>query len=167
MHENERKEMIRILFVCHGNICRSPLAEFYMKKLVRDMGRENDFFIASAATSTEEIWNGVGATIYPPMQRTMKKYGLPYDPGKRAELLVREDYARYDLLIGMDHRNLVNMRRLFKGDPEGKIHLLMEYPEGVSADHVPEVSDPWYSGDFEATWRDVSAGCKALLSALL
>ncbi len=159
--------MIRILFICHGNICRSPLAEFYMKKLVREAGMEKRFLIASRATTTEEIWNGVGATVYPPMQRTMRKYGIPFDPGKRAEVLERADYGRFDLFIGMDHENLRDMRRLFRGDPEGKVHLLMEYTDGTETERTRSVADPWYSRDFESAFCDVTEGCDALFEALM
>lgn len=148
--------MTKILFVCHGNICRSPMAEFVMKDLVRKAGLESDFRIASAATSTEEI----GSPVYPPARRKLAEHGISCT-GKASRQLRSEDYARYDLLIGMDQANLRNMRRICGGDGEGKLRLLMEY-----TDHPGEVADPWYTGDFETTWQDVSAGCLGLLRAL-
>ena len=149
--------MIRILFVCLGNICRSPMAEFVMKDLVEKSGAADRFFIASAATSTEEIGN----PVYPPARRELAKHGIGC-AGKTARQMTAADYARYDLLIGMDRGNLRNMRRICGGDPEGKIRLLLDY-----TDRPGEVADPWYTGDFEAAWRDVSAGCRGLLKTLL
>ena len=149
--------MTRILFVCHGNICRSPMAEFVMKDLVRKAGLEDDFSIASAATSTEEIGN----PVYPPARRKLAEHGIGC-AGKTARQLRREDYDRFDLLIGMDGANLRNMRRICGGDPEGKLSLLLDWA-GRSGD----VADPWYTGDFEATWWDVLAGCQGLLDALI
>ncbi len=144
----------RILFVCHGNICRSPMAEFIMKKLVEDAGLAEQFEIASAATSTEEIGN----PVYPPARRKLAEHGIGCE-GKYARQLTRRDYEHYDLLIGMDRYNIRNMERMCGGDPEGKIHSLMEY-EGRKGQ---DVADPWYTGDFDATWRDCLNGCKALL----
>ncbi len=148
--------MIKILFVCHGNICRSPMAEFVMKDLVRKAGLESQFQIASAATSTEEI----GSPVYPPARRKLAEHGINCS-GKTARQLTRADYDRYDLLIGMDNANLRNMRRICGGDSDGKIRLLLEFT-GRSG----EVADPWYTGDFETTWRDVLEGCSGLLSHL-
>ena len=148
--------MIKILFVCHGNICRSPMAEFVMKDLVRKAGLESQFHIASAATSTEEI----GSPVYPPARRKLAEHGIKCS-GKTARQLTRTDYDRYDLLIGMDNANLRNMRRICGGDSDGKIRLLLEFT-GRSG----EVADPWYTGDFETTWRDVLEGCSGLLSHL-
>ena len=148
--------MKKILFVCHGNICRSPMAEFVMKDLVKKAGLEQKFHIESAATSTEEIGN----PVYPPARRELAAHGIGC-AGHAARQLTRADYAAYDLLIGMDRANLRNMRRICGGDPEGKIHLILEYA-GRSGQ---EVADPWYTGDFEATWRDVLAGCRGLLDA--
>ncbi len=159
--------MIRLLFVCHGNICRSPIAEFYMKDLVRREGVEDRFEIASAATDTDEIWNGHGSPIYPPAREQLHLHGIGTPDNelgvgeKYARLLRVADYDKYDLLIGMDHENMTRMRRLFGGDPEEKIRLLMDY-----TDRPGEVSDPWYTRDFEATWRDVDEGCTALLASL-
>ena len=148
--------MHRVLFVCHGNICRSPMAEFVMKDLVRKAGLEADFSIASAATSTEEIGN----PVYPPARRKLAEHGIGC-AGKTARQLRREDYDRYDLLIGMDGTNLRNMRRICGGDPAGKLSLLLDW-----TGRPGDVADPWYTGDFEATWRDVAAGCQALLTHL-
>ena len=152
--------MIRILFVCHGNICRSPMAEFCMKDLVRMAGLGDRFRVDSAATSTEEIWNGVGNPVYPPAKRELAKHGL-FCEGKRAVLLRKEDYHRYDLIIGMDHQNLRNMRRILGDDPEGKIGLLLDY-----TDQPGDIADPWYTGDFERTWEDILRGCHGLLQKL-
>ena len=148
--------MIRILFVCHGNICRSPMAEFIMKDLVKKAGLEKQFEIASAATSTEEI----GAPVYPPARRKLAEHGIQC-AGKTSRQLRAEDYGKYDLLIGMDGRNLRNMERICGGDPEGKIHLLMDY-----TDRPGEVADPWYTGDFERAWQDILEGCERLLAHL-
>ena len=148
--------MKKILFVCHGNICRSPMAEFIMKRIVADAGREEEFEIASAATSTEEIGN----PVYPPARRKLAEHGISC-AGKTARQLTRRDYAHYDLLIGMDRYNLANMRRMCGGDPDGKIHLLMDYTARPG-----DVADPWYTDDFEATWRDCMEGCTALLDTL-
>jgi len=146
--------MIRILFVCHGNICRSPMAEFVMKDLVRRAGRAEEFLIGSAATTAEELGN----PVYPPARRKLAEHGIACD-GKTARLLRREDYAACDLLIGMDRENLRDMRRICGGDPAGKLRLLMDFTARPGS-----VADPWYTGDFEATWRDVAEGCRALLA---
>ena len=148
--------MIKILFVCHGNICRSPMAEFVMKDMVKKAGLADQFEIASAATSTEEIGNGV----YPPARRKLAQHGIRCD-GKRARQLTRADYQKYDLLIGMDTWNIRNMIRMCGGDREGKIRMLMDY-----TGHSRSVADPWYTGDFDETWDDVTEGCRALLKAL-
>ena len=148
--------MIKILFICHGNICRSPMGEFVMKDLVKKAGLEDQFSIASAATSTEEIGN----SVYPPAQHKLAEHGISC-AGKTARQLTKADYQRYDLLVGMDHANIRNMNRICGGDPEGKIHLLLEY-----AGRNGEVADPWYTGDFEATWQDVLSGCTGLLESL-
>ena len=146
----------KILFVCHGNICRSPMAEFVMKWLVKEAGREGEFEIASAATSTEEIGN----PVYPPARRKLAEHGIS-SAGKYARQITRRDYQYYDLIVGMDQWNLRNMRRMLGGDPDGKICLLMDY-----TDRPGDVADPWYTGDFEATWRDVLEGCEGMLEKL-
>lgn len=148
--------MKKILFVCHGNICRSPMAEFVMKDLVRKAGLEEQFQIASAATSTEEIGN----PVYSPARRELARHGIGCG-GKTARQLTARDYGDYDLLVGMDGANLRNMCRICGGDPEGKISLLLDY-----TDRPGDVADPWYTGDFGATWRDVSEGCAQLLEHL-
>ena len=148
--------MTKILFVCHGNICRSPMAEYVMKDLVQKAGLEDQFEIASAATSTEEIGN----PVYPPARNKLAQHGISCQ-GHAARQLKRADYGRWDLLIGMDQANLRNMNRICGGDPEGKIHLLMDYTARPG-----EVADPWYTGDFEATWQDVLLGCSQLLQQL-
>ena len=150
--------MHRILFVCHGNICRSPMAEFVMKDLVRKAGLEDTFYIESAATSTEEIWNGRGNPVYPPAKRKLAEHGISC-AGKTARQTNRTDYGRFDYLIGMDRANIRNMTRIYGGDPEGKISLLLDHCGRTGQ----EVADPWYTGDFEATWQDVLEGCTALL----
>lgn len=146
--------MTRILFICHGNICRSPMAEFVMKDLVRKAGLAGTFEIASAATSTEEI----GCPVYPPARRKLAEHGIGC-AGKTARQLRAGDYARYDFLVGMDGANLRNMRRICGGDPEGKLSLLLDF-----TDRPGDVADPWYTGDFDATWRDVLEGCRGLLA---
>ena len=146
--------MIRILFICHGNICRSPMGEFILKDLAAKAGLADRFHIESAATSTEEIGN----PVYPPARRKLAQHGIDC-AGKTARQLTAADYGRFDLLLSMDRANIRNMTRICGGDPQGKIHLLMEY-----AGHPGrEVADPWYTGDFDATWDDVLAGCQGLL----
>ena len=149
--------MKKILFICHGNICRSPMAEFVMKELVRKKGLADRFEIASAATSTEEIGNGV----YPPVRSLLERHGIDCSD-KTARQMQKSDYAAYDLLIGMDGANYRNMNRICGGDPEGRIHLLMDY-----TDRPGDVADPWYTRDFETTWRDVNEGCRGLLESML
>lgn len=146
--------MTRILFVCHGNICRSPMAEFVMKDLVRRAGLAAEFEIASAATSTEETGN----PVYPPARRKLAEHGIGC-AGKTARQLRPEDYERYDFLVGMDSANLRNMRRICGGDPDRKLSLLLDFTKRPG-----DVADPWYTGDFDATWRDVLAGCEGLLA---
>ena len=149
--------MKKILFVCHGNICRSPMAEFVMKDLVKKAGLASQFHIESAATSREEIGN----PVYPPARRKLAEHGISCD-GHAARQFTNADYEKYDLLIGMDSANLRNMRRFYGGDPAGKIHMLLDYAGRPGE----EVADPWYTGDFQATWQDVSAGCAGLLKQL-
>ena len=148
--------MKRILFVCHGNICRSPMAEFVMKDMVSKAGEAERFHIESAATSTEEIGN----SVYPPARRMLAEHGIACK-GKTARQMTRADYDRFDMIIGMDKWNIRNMQRITGGDPEGKMHLLMDFTSRPG-----DVADPWYTGDFEATWRDVVEGCKGILLAL-
>lgn len=146
----------KILFVCHGNICRSPMAEFVMKDLVGKAGAEEAFEIASAAVSTEEIGND----IYPPAQRKLREKGVSFIH-RSARQITRSDYAYYDHIICMDESNLRWLRRIIGDDKEDKVSLLMQWT-GVRRD----VADPWYTSDFEATYRDVTEGCKALLLQL-
>ena len=146
--------MKRILFVCHGNICRSPMAEFVMKDLVEKAGLGDQYYIESAAVSTEEIGN----PIYPPAKRCLDRHGVRYDLAKCARQVTRADYNRFDIIICMDASNLRLIRRIIPEDPENKIHLMMSYA-GIDRD----VADPWYTGDFEATWEDVLQGCQCLL----
>jgi len=148
--------MIKVLFICHGNICRSPMAEFTMKDMVKKAGLEADFQIASAATSREEIGN----PVYPPARRKLAEHGIKCD-GHAARQMTKEDYEDYDYLIGMDSANFRNMKRICGPDVDNKISLLMDHTK-----HPGDVADPWYTGDFEATWRDVEEGCAALLKEL-
>lgn len=144
----------KILFVCHGNICRSPMAEFVMKHLVEERGLQDQFEIASAATSTEEIGN----PVYPPARRKLAEHGIGCQ-GKTARQMTLEDYRYYDQIIVMDHNNIRNLKRLLGEDKDHKISLLMDY-----TNRLGEVADPWYTGDFEATWQDVLEGCEGLLN---
>ena len=153
--------MVKILFICHGNICRSPMAEFVLKDMVKRAGREAEFEIASAATSGEEIWNGVGNPVYPPAKRILAQHGIRCD-GKRAIRMTREDYAHYDYIICMDRANVRNAERIAGGDPQNKITMLLDYTDRAGE----EVADPWYTDDFETTWIDVEEGCKGLLAAI-
>ena len=148
--------MKKILFVCHGNICRSPMAEFVMKKYAREAGLEKELFIASAATSYEEIGN----PVYPPARRELMKHGISCS-GKTAVRMTAADYDRYDLIIIMDRNNRRNIMRIIGSDPDNKVHMLMDY-----TDRPHDVADPWYTGDFELTYKDISEGCAALLSCL-
>ena len=146
----------KILFVCHGNICRSPMAEFVMKHLVEKAGKSDQFEIASAATSTEEIGN----PVYPPARRKLSEHGIGCE-GKTARQMTFDDYLHYDYVIAMDHNNLRNLRRMFGEDTDHKISLLMDYTQRPG-----DVADPWYTGDFEATWRDVLEGCQGVLQSI-
>ena len=151
---------MRIMFVCHGNICRSPMAEFIFKDLLAQAEIQG-WTVASSATSTEEIWNGVGNPVYPPAKAELARHGLSCE-GKRAVKLQRVDYEKYDLFIGMDSANIRNMHRIFGGDPEGKIKKLMDY-----TNRPGDVTDPWYSDRFDVAYRDIREGCEGLLQLLL
>ena len=159
--------MTKIMFVCHGNICRSPMAEFIFKDLIARRGVADQYVIASSATSTEEVWNGIGNPVYPPAKAELAKHGLSCD-GKRAVQLQKSDYDKYDLFIGMDSANIRNMQRIAGGDPEGKIYKLLSFATAKNgqAGRAEDVADPWYTGDFDATYRDVVAGCEGLLTFL-
>ena len=146
---------MRILFICHGNICRSPMAEFVLKALVKARGLEGLYHIESAAVSAEETGN----PIYPPAKRCLTQHGVWFDNSKRARQVTASDYARFDRIICMDSSNLRWLGRIFPGDPEGKIHLLMSYT-GSGRD----VADPWYTGDFERAFQDILQGCEAMLA---
>ena len=132
------------------------MAEFVMRWLVQKAGREDEFEIASAATSTDEIGN----PVYPPARRKLAEHGIS-SAGKYARQITRSDYRHYDLIVGMDQWNLRNMHRMLGGDPDGKIRLLMDY-----TDRPGDVADPWYTDDFEATWCDVLEGCKVMLEVM-
>lgn len=152
--------MKRIMFVCHGNICRSPMAEFIFKKIVEENCLTEEFFISSSATSTEEIWRGVGNPVYPPAKRELLKHGISCE-GKRAVQLKAQDYDCYDLFICMDSANVYNATRILNGDKDGKVKKLLSYV-GSTAD----VSDPWYTDRFDVAYEDILKGCKALFEDL-
>lgn len=152
--------MTKILFVCHGNICRSPMAEFIFKNLVRKSGWAGEFEVASCATSREEIWNGVGNPVYPPAREELRKHGIPCGD-RQAVQLTKADYDRYDLLIGMDQANIRNIMQILGADPKEKVHKLLDYTSRGG-----DVADPWYSGRFDIAYRDIDEGCKALLKHL-
>ena len=149
--------MIKILFVCHGNICRSPMAEFVMKDIVKNKGVSDMFEIASAATSTEAL----GESVYPPARRKLLEKGLSCS-GKTSRQMTANDYNYYDFIIAMDRNNLRNMARFVGNDPDGKVSLLMDHTSTPR-----DVADPWYTGDFEQTWEDVNLGCEGLLKRLI
>ena len=149
--------MTRILVVCHGNICRSPMAEFVMKDMVHKRGLDDRFEVASAATSREEIGN----PVYPPARRKLAEHGISCG-GHHARQMTREDYDRYDYIIGMDMANLRNICRITGGDLEHKVSLLLDH----TARAGQEVADPWYTGDFDETWDDVTEGCEQLLAEI-
>ena len=148
--------MIKILFICHGNICRSPMAEFIFKDMVQKIGREKEFVIASSATSNEEILNGIGNPVYPPAKAELAKHGIPCE-GKRAVQLKKSDYDNYDLFLCMDSRNITNTMRIFGGDTEHKIRRLLKNKD---------VSDPWYTERFDIAYNDIYDGCCQLLESL-
>ncbi|MCR5403989.1 MAG: low molecular weight phosphotyrosine protein phosphatase [Butyrivibrio sp.] len=160
--------MIKILFICHGNICRSTMAEFVMKDIVNKQGLWDEFHIESSATHTDEIWNGVGSPVYPPAVEKLREHGIGTRDNelglskKRARLTVKGDYERFDFIIGMDSANIRNLHRLFGNDPEGKIYKMLDF-----TDRDGDVADPWYTGNFDATWRDVSEGCHGLFRTIL
>jgi len=150
--------MIKILFVCHGNICRSPMGEYILKDMVTKAGRADDFYIASAATSTEELGN----PVYPPARAELARHDISCE-GHHARQITRKDYEEFDYIIGMDAWNIRNMRRAWQGDPEGKIHMMMDYTDRPGA----EVDDPWYTRDFAKAYGDISEGCRGLLEEIV
>ena len=152
---------MKIMFVCHGNICRSPMAEFVLKKMIKERELEDRFFVASSATSTEEIFNGIGNPVYPPARAELAKHGISTD-GKRAVQLKREDADNYDMFIGMDSANIRNMHIILGEKGNGKISKLLDYTTRGG-----DVADPWYTGNFAITYKDVTDGCAALLENLL
>ena len=153
--------MTRIMFVCHGNICRSPMAEFIFKNMLHEQNLTDRFTVASCATSTEEIYNGIGNPIYPPAAAELKRNGIPFDH-RRAVQLQKSDYPNYDLFICMDSNNVRNMLPILGGDPDRKIRKLMDYtPRGG------DVTDPWYSRRFDVAYQDICDGCRALIQHLL
>ena len=152
--------MYKIMFVCHGNICRSPMAEFIFKKMIAEQGLEWKYEVASSATSTEEIWGGIGNPVYPPAKAELKKHGIDCG-GKRAVQLKKSDYDKYDLFICMDGRNVANAIKILESDPEMKVKKLMDYTSRGG-----DVADPWYTDRFDVTYRDIFEGCKALLAML-
>jgi len=152
--------IIKIMFVCHGNICRSPMAESIFKDLINKKGVSKKYYISSSATSTEEIWNGVGSPVYPPARNELLKHGLSCE-GKRAVQLKKSDYDDYDYLVAMDENNLRNIFRIVGFDSDKKVSKLMNYTSRGG-----DVADPWYSGDFEKCYRDIYDGCISLLERL-
>lgn len=149
--------MIKVLFICHGNICRSPMAEFVMKDMVQKRGLSDSFFIASAATSTEEIGN----PVHYGTRNKLKQYGISV-AGKCAVQAKKGDYQKYDYILGMDSWNMCNMRRIFGNDPRKKLHRLLDFSKNPR-----DIADPWYTGDFDTTYNDIYEGCEALLEHIL
>ncbi|MDO4939877.1 MAG: low molecular weight protein-tyrosine-phosphatase, partial [Lachnospiraceae bacterium] len=149
--------MIRILFICHGNICRSPIAEAIMKNMVKKEHLEDCFEIVSRATSREELGND----IYPPARRELEAHNVPYDRYRRASIMTRADYDAYDYLIGMDERNIGNIFRIIGEDPEGKVYKLLDIA-GMPGD----IEDPYYSGNFHKVWNQIEEGCRGFLKYL-
>lgn len=148
--------MVRILFVCHGNICRSPMGEYILKDMVKKLGLEDRFYIASAAAHRDEI----GSPVYPPARRKLGEMGISCRD-KRAILMTRDDYNKYDLLLGADRYNIRDMTRISGGDPENKIRLVLDF-----TDRPRDIADPWYTGDFDKTAEDLVAGCRGLIKYL-
>ncbi len=145
--------MIRVLFVCHGNICRSAMAKYMMRAFAADCGLEDKFYIDSAATSTEEI----GEPVYPPARRKLSEHGISCSD-HRARQITASDYDRFDMIILMDRNNMRNIKYIIHDDPDSKISMMMDY-----TDRPGEVADPWYTGNFDATWKDLEEGCRGLL----
>lgn len=150
----------KILFICHGNICRSPMAEFITKKIVKDLGKENEYEIASAATTEDAIISGIGHDIDVRSQRVMNEHGIPFNH-RQARKMVKSDYEKYDYIIGMDEENFFDMNHISAGDPERKEYKLLSF-----ASSMMDVDDPWYTGDFEAAYQDIYRGCEALIKKI-
>ena len=150
----------KILFICHGNICRSPMAEFITKKIVKDLGKENEYEIASAATTEDAIISGIGHDIDVRSQRVMNEHGIPFNH-RQARKMVKSDYEKYDYIIGMDEENFFDMNHISAGDPERKEYKLLSF-----AGSMMDVDDPWYTGDFEAAYQDIYQGCEALIKRI-
>lgn len=151
---------MRIMFVCHGNICRSPMAEFIMRDLLAKEGLGSSVTVSSCATSDEEIINGIGCPVYPHARKVLERHGLDCS-GKRAVRLTEDDYREWDLFLCMDEKNVRNAKRMLKGDPDGKIHKFLSF----TGNHA-DVSDPWYTGDFDTAYSDILNGCSALIEKL-
>lgn len=149
--------MIKVMFVCHGNICRSPMAEFVLKDMVKKRGIEQEFFISSAATSTEEIGNGVHRGT----REKLKQYGISTE-GKYAVQLKKQDYQKYDYILAMDKQNVKNIQKIIEKDSQNKVHLLLSY-----AEKNRDIADPWYTGDFDKTYDDIVEGCNAFLNKIM
>ena len=149
--------MIKVMFVCHGNICRSPMAEIVLRDMLEREGMSAEVSVASSATSTEELGN----PIYPPARAELLRRGYVLDDKKRSVQLQKSDYDRYDLFVCMDRNNLRNMGRIFGEDKQGKMHMLMDYTEQGG-----EVADPWFTGHFDVTYEDVRRGCEGLVAHL-
>lgn len=152
--------MIKILFICHGNICRSPMAEFIFKNMVKEAGLSEQFEIASAATSSEEIWEGIGNPVYPPAREELARHGISC-AGKHAVQIKKKDYHEYDYILGMEYRNIRNIDRIIGSDPENKVHMLLEYSANPR-----DIADPWYTGNFKQTYNDILEGCEGFLAWL-
>ena len=152
--------MKKILFICHGNICRSPMAEFIFKKMLKENGLADRVIVASCATSTETIWNGQGESVYPPAAKELSHHGIDCRE-KRSVQLTRADYEKYDLLICMDSNNIRNAMRILGSDPQKKLCMLMDLTSRPG-----DVDDPWYTRDFATCYRDIEEGCTALLAKL-
>ena len=152
--------MLRVNFVCHGNICRSPMAEFIFKDMLKKQGRESEFSVCSMATSSEEIFMGVGNPVYPPAKKILAEHGISCE-GKRAIQVKKNDYDKYDLFICMDSNNIRNITRIFGSDLENKVKKLMDYTERKT-----DVADPWYTGNFTVTYNDICEGLEGFLNSI-
>ena len=152
--------MIKVMFICHGNICRSPMAEFILKDMVNKHGIGEQFEIASSATSREEIWGGVGNPVYPPARKELAAHGISCE-GKRAVQLEKSDYDYYDYLLCMDNTNMRNAKNIIGNDRENKLRLLLSFTENGGS-----IADPWYFGNFDRTYDDIVRGCEAFLKFL-